>query len=201
MTNSLTVHPFLSSLALSKKVKVISTDSGASLPAKDGQAELLNSSLVNYSEVTLCARFLTHHFSTHSDCWPGQTLINYGKDSLLSSYVARSCEQMYAGCTQEYQDMFIKDDIQWMSGKIFGYIFISDDHCYTVWWPAVWNTACISASPGLGYYRININGHIAWEKRDFARNLFKLDEVGMRTLCNDTMISLKKRIIGVSVKL
>ena len=177
--NILTLPPHLSTTtaALSMKMKVISTDAGASLPAKDGRAFILNSSLVKYSEVTLCARFLTHHFSTHSDCWPSQTLINYGKDSLLSSYVARSCEQMYAGCTQEWKDIFIKDDIQWLTGKIFGYIFISDDHCYPAWWPGVWNTACISASPALGFYRININGHIAWEKRDVARNLFKINEV------------------------
>ena len=109
--------PYLSA-GLSTKMKVISTDGGASLPAKDGRAEMLNSSLVKYSEVTLCARFLTHSFSTHSDCWPSQTLIQYGKDSLLSSYVARPCLQMYPGCTQEYQDIFPKDDIQWIRGRV-----------------------------------------------------------------------------------
>ena len=169
--------PPLLSDSINAKMKVIYTDAGASLPAKDGRAEILNSSLLKYSEVTLCARFLTHHFSTHSDCWPSQTLINHGKDALLSSYVARPCDQMYSGCTQEYQDIFPKDDIQWIRGKIFGYLFISDDHCYPGWWPAVWNSACISASPPRGHYRININGLTVWQKRDFARNLFKIDEV------------------------
>ena len=82
-------------MALSKKMKVISTDAGSSLPAKDGQAEMLNSSLVKYSEVSLCARFLTHHFSTHPLGWPSQSLISYGSNDLLSSFVARPCDQYY----------------------------------------------------------------------------------------------------------
>ena len=83
------------SLALGMKMKVISTDAGASLPANNGRAEILNSSLVKYSEVTLCARFLTHHFSTHPDGEPSQTLISYGYNDLLSSLVARPCDQYY----------------------------------------------------------------------------------------------------------
>ena len=103
-TYTLTVHPFLSTLALSKKVKVISTDSGASLPAKDGQAELMNSSLVNYSEVTLCARFLTHHFSTHLDGSTTQTLISYWTHDLLSSFIARPCDNDNPPYFQEHSN-------------------------------------------------------------------------------------------------
>ena len=50
--------PYLSE-AVSKKMKVISTDARALLPARSAQAELLNSSLVNYSSLTLCARLQT----------------------------------------------------------------------------------------------------------------------------------------------
>ena len=65
-----------------------------------------------------------------------------------------------------------------MTGEVFGHVYISGkNYFYPVWRPGAWNTACISASPSLGYYRININGHIAWEKRDVARNLFKINEV------------------------
>ena len=39
-----------------KIFQVISTDPGASLPAKDGRAELMTSWLGEYSELTLCAR-------------------------------------------------------------------------------------------------------------------------------------------------
>ena len=83
------------SVAFSMMMKVISTDGEASLPATDGRAEILNSSLVQYPEVTLCARFLTHHFSTHPDGEPTQTLISYGYNNLLSSLVARPCDQYY----------------------------------------------------------------------------------------------------------
>ena len=92
MLMSATLLPFLS-VGLSMKMKVISTDPGASLPAKDGGAELLNSSLGNFPEVTVCARFLTHHFSTHWDSWSSQALISSGGDALLGSYVAKPCEQ------------------------------------------------------------------------------------------------------------
>ena len=92
------------SLVLSTKVKVISTDAGASLPAKDGRAEIMNSSLGKYPGVTLCARFLTHHFSTHPDGEPSQTLISYGYNALLTSFVARPCDLLYYEahfCTQK----------------------------------------------------------------------------------------------------
>ena len=92
---ALTIPPFLSTRALSKKVKVISTDSGASMPAQSGRAEILNSSLKKYPEATICARFLTYHFSTHSDGQPTQTLISYGHNDFLSSLVARPCDQNY----------------------------------------------------------------------------------------------------------
>ena len=44
---SATLLPHLS-VALGTKMKVISTDPGASLPAKSGRAEMVNSSLGNY---------------------------------------------------------------------------------------------------------------------------------------------------------
>ena len=72
---------------------MISTDAGASLPAKDGRVEVVNSSLGKYSEVTVCARFLTHHFSTHPDSGPEQIVIFYGDYGLLRSYITRPCDQ------------------------------------------------------------------------------------------------------------
>ena len=100
---SINFLPFLRTRALSEKMKVISTDPGASLPAKSGRAVILNSSLKKYPEATLCARFLTHHFSTHSDGQPSQTLISYGYNDFLSSLVARPCDQHYQAdlCTRQ----------------------------------------------------------------------------------------------------
>ena len=112
--------PFLSSAALSQKMKVISTDVGASLPAKAGQAELLNSSLEKYPELTICARFLTHYFSSVG--FPSQALISYGPENLLGSFVARSCDQVYVGCTRIYKDLLMKRDIPWIRGKVNGFL-------------------------------------------------------------------------------
>ena len=114
--------PILSTAALSKKIKVISTDAGASLPVKDGHAEILNSSLEKYPELTLCARFLTHQFSIHSDRAQAQALISYGYFDLLGSFLARPCEQAYAGCTELYKDILSKNHNTWITGKVFGYL-------------------------------------------------------------------------------
>ena len=94
---------FLSDV-LGKKMKVISTDPGASLPAKEGRAELVNSSLVKYSEVTICARFLTHHFSTHPDGGPYQTLISYGRDDLLNFKSVKS-DLQWIYSNKDYQEI------------------------------------------------------------------------------------------------
>ena len=99
---------------------LISTDGRASLPAKAGQAEILNSSLEKYPELTLCARFVTHSF--FSDGWPTQALISYGPDNLLGSFVARPCDQVYVGCTKIYKDLVRKNQIPWIAGKVFGLI-------------------------------------------------------------------------------
>ena len=138
-------------------MKVISTDPRASLPRKEGWAEIPNSSLGKYSELTLCARFLTYHFSTDATRWPSQSLISYGLGDLLGSYVARPCDQSFRGCTEEYKNIFSDAQLAWISGSVFGYCFVSNTpQFYPAWWPAVWNTACLTASPHLGTFRIRV---------------------------------------------
>ena len=114
--------PFLSTAVISKKIRMISTDGRASLPAKAGQAEILNSSLEKYPELTLCARLLTHSFSRTFYGWPTQALISYGSDPLLGSFVTRSCDQFYEGCTKVYRDLLSRNHIPWIAGKVFGYV-------------------------------------------------------------------------------
>ena len=114
--------PIFSTAALSKKIKVISTDVGVSLPDKDGHAEILNSSLEKYPELTLCARLLTHSFSRTFYGWPTQALISYGSDPLLGSFVTRSCDQFYEGYTKVYRDLLSRNHIPWIAGKVFGYV-------------------------------------------------------------------------------
>ena len=155
-------------------MKVISTDAGASLPSKDGRAEFLNLSLGKSSEMTLCARFLTYHFSTHQDNSPFQTIISYGRDSLLCSYVGKSCDHYYQGCTENYKEKL--DGLQWIRGKVFGELYLagSNYYFYPVWLPAVWNTFCITVRSSQQHYRvnININGQTILETGDIDQNDF-----------------------------
>ena len=76
---------------------------------------MLNSSLGKYSEVTLCARFLTYHFSTPPDGVPFQTIIAYGTHQLLGSYVAKPCDQRYQGCTERYKEKL--ETQQWIQAE------------------------------------------------------------------------------------
>ena len=142
-----------------------------------GQAEILNSSLVKYPEVTLCARFLTHHFSIHPDGYPFQTLISYEEDDLMGSYVARPCEKKYEGCTENNRDRL--ETQQWIRGKIFGTSYISGyNYYYPVWWPTVWNTVCMTVRVSQQHSRvnININGHTVVQTEDILNNVLNSSE-------------------------
>ena len=157
-------------------MKVISTDARTSLPAKSGQAEILNSFLAKYPELTLCARFLTHHFSSYTDSWPTQALISVGKSDLLASYSGTECDQFKSGCTQFYKDIIRGDQHVWTKGKVFGVFYDSkNNHIYPVWWPGVWNVVCISVSQE--YIEININGRLVWQTQDFAEKFIKTSKV------------------------
>ena len=157
---------------------VISRDGGASQPLKEGGAEVVNSSLGRFPSLTVCARFLSHNFSPDPAGRPPQALISYGRDDLLSSFVAMSCEGSYPGCTGEYKDILRENKVQWISGKVFGHLFISDSHhFYPAWRPAVWNSVCLTARPGLGQYGLNINGLAVLEMRNSTSNLFSRDKV------------------------
>ena len=180
-------------------MKVISTDAGVSLPRKEGQAEILNSSLVKYPEVTVCARFLTHHFSADPEDWPTQSLISYGSGDLLGSYVAMPCDQLYPGCTQEYKDIFTENQLAWISGKVFGDFFISNNHYfYPAWGSAVWNSVCLTARAGLGHFRLNINGLTALEIKDFDSNLFKKEKVTSYSYTSNIYLNIFTRILSSS---
>ena len=175
MLMSTALLPFFLNVGLSTKIKVIFTDGGASLPAKDGWAEILNSSLGKYPEVTLCARFLTYHFSTPPDNHPFQTIISYGTYQLLGCFVARSCDQLYRGCTEHNREKV--ETHQWIRGKVFGNSYLTgNNYYYPVWSPAVWNTACITVRTSQQHYRININGLTVLQIEDIADNVLNSSE-------------------------
>ena len=73
-------------------IKVISTDPEAFfLPDKSGQAIILNSSLQDLSEWSLCGRFKTFHFSSHEDTTPFQSVIASGGLWMLSGFTVVPC--------------------------------------------------------------------------------------------------------------
>ena len=80
--------------------------------------------------------------------------------------------------TQIYRDILSVAQLAWISGSVFGYFSLSNTpQFYPAWWPAVWNTACLTASPHLGTFRININGLTVWKTEDVTSNLFQKEKV------------------------
>ena len=47
----------------------------------------------------------------------------------------------------------------------------------STWLPKVWNSVCLTASPELGTFRININGLTVWQTEDVISNLFQKEKV------------------------
>ena len=93
-------------------IKVISTDPAASLPDKTGQAIILNSSLQDLAEWTLCARLKTFHFSSHADTRPFQTVIASGGLWMLASFTVLPCDRDKQGgqtdrpASQQFMNLF-----------------------------------------------------------------------------------------------
>ena len=80
-------------------IKVISTNPEDFLPDKSGQATILNSSLQDLSEWTLCARFKMFHFSSHQDTTPFQSVIASGGLWMLSGFTVLPCDTDHQGST------------------------------------------------------------------------------------------------------
>ena len=98
---------------------------------------------------------------------------------MILTYSTLSCEHPgYPGCTQEYRDVLADSQTQWVSGKVWGYLFLGHTHhFYAAWRAAVWNSGCFTASPGLGHYGLNINGRSVLEMEDSSSHLLDRDRV------------------------
>ena len=81
-------------------IKVISTNPEVFLPDKSGQATILNSSLQDLTEWSLCARFKTFHFSTYGDITPFQTVIATGGVWMLAGFAVLPCDRNHQGVAQ-----------------------------------------------------------------------------------------------------
>ena len=77
-------------------IKVIYSD--RENPQSYGYAEILNSSLAEYPEFSLCGRLLTYYFSVEQTNW--QVAISVGRRNILSSLAALPCDNNYqADCS------------------------------------------------------------------------------------------------------
>ena len=133
-------------------VRVLKTDSSQFLPKLSDQADVLNSGLAGYEEVTVCARFLTHQFNCHKEAYDYQGLITVSEFWLLGSYLALPCDWYYDGCTV-YKKSYIPG---WTHGTALGYYEASN--FYRAWEPGRWNSFCFTGSALVNQSRVFING-------------------------------------------
>ena len=97
------------------------------------------------------------------------------------------------GCTENYREKV--EGQQWIRGKVFGSLYLSgNDYFYPVWWPAVWNSACISLRAGQQYYRlnVNINGQTVFQSEEIAEDFLNTSKARVEVEQSHSLrISLK----------
>ena len=145
-------------------VRVLKTDSTQFLPPLSGQADILNSGLSRYEEVTVCARFLTHQFNCHRAAYDYQGLITLAEFWLVGSYLALPCDWSYEGCTL-YKKSYIPG---WTHGTAFGYY--EESNFYRAWEPASWTSFCFTGSAPLKQSRVFINGELSLTINNYPGN-------------------------------
>ena len=159
-------------------LRVLQTDSTQSLPPLTGQADILNSGLAEYEEVTVCARFLTHQFNCHRAAYDYQGLITVAEFWLLGSYLALPCDWSYEGCTL-YKKSYIPG---WTHGTAFGYY--EESNFYRAWEPGSWTSFCFTGSAPLKQSQVFINGKLSLAINNYPAN-HKKSEANIRLMNND----------------
>ena len=141
-------------------LRVVSTNSSAELPHRTGEAEVLNSSLHHYQELTLCSRFKTYHFTTNTGSFPFQVVLHLNKRlTFLACFVAVPCSvegREDTDCTQQVKRIHSNVPGGWKQGKVFGISQTkrwSRTLSYPAWQPDTWNTVCVRVSGPASYYQ------------------------------------------------
>ena len=117
--------------------------------------EVLNSSLKDYEEFTLCGRFQTYQFRADVEEDEFQSIISVEDYYMLGSYIALPCGEI---CTGSHQAMVGSG---WKYKKVFGFSEFGSDDSYSYfpsWLPWTWTSVCISASKPQGYMEVTVNG-------------------------------------------
>ena len=155
-------------------IKVLSTH-----PAKEtstGGAEILNSSLEYFEELTICARFKSLNFKVSPWISGYQAIIVQGPFWLLGSYTALPCDERYNGCTYNERNT----NPLWRYGLANGY-HEAGTH-FRGWQPHVWNSVCITASQNN--LNITINDEMVLSQTDYQENHRNIEGTNL-ALMND----------------
>ena len=115
----------------SSLLTVLETTSDLAMFDPHTGAQLENSSTFAHKKVTVCARFLTHQFTTHTYEEPNQVVIAWGFEGVFSWW----------------------DGFDLKSAAKFG-----DWFRFPIWDMEVWNHVCIILDAGRGNLRIIMNG-------------------------------------------
>ena len=158
-------------LSLGVAIRVISTGEGKIQP-RDGFAEILNSSLKDLDEFTLCGRFLTYQFTMPYVPW--QVLLSIEGKTLLCGLVAVPCDHLWPTCTLLHREL-IGD--HWKYKKVFGCSSVGPSFpTFQSWQPGVWNWFCITASKPRDNVIILINGKTVVEADDDVTDVYHVSD-------------------------
>ena len=129
----------LLSLKLVLTIRVLQTNPDIELPPRFAQAEVLDSSLANLAEFTICLRLKTYQFTSYNQLtFSYQAVMTAGPVWILGAYIGLPCDQRYRGCTQKQKDRYGKD---WKHSKVIGYSGDGvENHAFKTWQPGVWNS-------------------------------------------------------------
>ena len=82
--------------SLSEAIRVLQTNPDIELPPRLAQAELLDSSLANLAEFTICLRLKTFQFTTYNEVtFSYQAVMTAGPVWILGAYLGLPCDQRY----------------------------------------------------------------------------------------------------------
>ena len=140
----------LLSLVLAEAIRVLQTNPDIELPPRSAQAEVLDSSLANLAEFTICMRIKTYQFTSYNEVtFSYQAVMTAGPVWILGAYIGLPCDQRYLGCTQKQKDRYGQD---WKHSKVIGYTGDwVENYDFKTWLPGVWN------SKFLVFYSNNIS--------------------------------------------
>ena len=126
-------------LTLTGAIRVLQTNPDIELPPRLAQAEVLDSSLANLAEFTICMRIKTYQFTSYNkETFSYQAVMTSGSVWILGAYIGLPCDERYLGCTQKQKDRYGED---WKHSRVIGYTGDGvENHAFKTWQPGVWNS-------------------------------------------------------------